>query len=215
MAQSFVATATLLILAIIWRPVVIAQTCSSNTRPDMLGPFYVPSSPKTLLIGPLSELNNPKKRLEVAGRILSTRNCTKSKYLPLSKINIEVWYAGTPDSQGNYYQTNRYRGQLVTDDCGFYSYVQSFPALYPARPILHTHIRLSDSRNNELLVTQMYFRGSGTGFYNANTIANILGGDRRDLQAVNVRTRADGSRRVRLNMYLNAAGNRKCARFTV
>ena len=190
----------------------VSAKCSSNTLTDLLGPFYVENSPQTTLIAPLNEINNPKKRLEVRGRILSTLNCNNTKYWPISTVNIEIWYAGTPDSQGNYYQNTKYRGQLKTDKCGYYTFVQSFPVLYPDRPILHTHIRLSDANNNELLVTQMYFKGSGTGYYNANTIANVLRGERHDLQAVTVRTRADGSRRGRLNIFLNKAGNKQCTR---
>jgi protocatechuate 3,4-dioxygenase beta subunit len=144
--------------------------CSSNTLTDLLGPFYLPNSPRTTLIAPLSESKNPQKRLEVRGRILSTRDCNNTKYWPISTINIEVWYAGTPDSQGNYYQNTKYRGQLKTDRCGYYTFVQSFPVLYPDRPIIHTHIRLSDANDKELLVTQMYFKGTGTGYYNDDTI---------------------------------------------
>lgn len=195
-------------------PLSIAQqTCTpATTQTDLLGPFYLSGSQKTNILGPVSEVNDPTKRLEVVGRVLSTRSCNKSTnetlYYPLSNVTIEVWYAGTPDASGNYYQNKKYRGKITTNDCGFYSFVQSFPQLYPQRPILHTHIRLS-VKGQELLVSQMYYTGSGTGYYNDDTISSVLD-RRRDLQATIVQKKKDGTRRVRFVVFLSRDGNKKC-----
>lgn len=134
----------------------------SSTPRDALGPFYLENSPLSAEIGPAVLLQQPENRLQVTGRVLSSRskndNCTTA-VRAVRNVRIEVWYAGQPNAiTGNYYQDDEYRGQVVTDDCGFYNFTQTFPALYPQRPILHTHLRLSSAANNqELLVTQMYF----------------------------------------------------------
>lgn len=48
----------------------------------------------------------------------------------------------------------------MTDDCGAYNFKQTFPVVYPSRPILHVHFRVSAVTDvQELLVTQMYFEG--------------------------------------------------------
>lgn len=200
---------------------VSAQTCSAKkTRTDMLGPFYVPKSPRTRTIGPVSETSNPKKRLKVTGRILSTRSCgvtstTKRKlYYPVSNINVEVWYAGTPDSDGNFYQTKKYRGQTRTGKCGYFSFVQVFPEIYPDRPIIHTHIRLSDNANKQLLVTQVYYKGPDEGYYNDDTVQNVLGNDEKELQALKVKTAADGTRSVVFDVFLDVDGNKECKQYT-
>jgi protocatechuate 3,4-dioxygenase beta subunit len=192
---------------------ISAQTCSDETQIDQLGPFYVSGSKNTTNLAPANDLKDPKKRLEVTGRIYSTRECIGSnRYYPMANVTLEAWYAGTPDSSGNFYQTTNYRGQLTTDKCGGYKFVQAFPTYYPARPILHTHIRLSDSKGTELLVTQMYLKGTGKGYYNTNTINSVLGGVPRDLQAATIRTRTDGSRHVKFNIYLDNTANKKCGR---
>jgi protocatechuate 3,4-dioxygenase beta subunit len=193
---------------------IIGQTCSAETQVDLLGPFYVSGSKNTTNLAPENDLKDPTKRLEVTGRIYSTRECSTKKYYPMANVTLEAWYAGTPDSSGNYYQTKKYRGQLTTNACGGYSFVQAFPTYYPDRPILHNHIRLSDSKGKELLVTQMYFKGSGAGYYNANTINSVLRGVNRDLQATTIITRDDGSCRVKFNIYLDDTANKKCGKFT-
>jgi protocatechuate 3,4-dioxygenase beta subunit len=203
-----------LVIALQVPELVRGQTCSAETKVDDLGPFYVAGSKNTTNLAPASELNNPKKRLEVTGRIYSTRGCDTKKYYPMENVTLEAWYAGTPDSSGNYYQTKKYRGKLTTNSCGGYAFVQSFPTYYPDRPILHTHIRLSDSKKKELLVTQMYFKGTGKGYYNSKTVSTVLRGVKRDLQATTVKTLTGGTRQVTFNIYLDATANTKCGTFS-
>jgi protocatechuate 3,4-dioxygenase beta subunit len=181
---------------------VEAQTCPNDKTPaDMLGPFYVARSEKSTRIGPEDALSDPSKRLTVSGTVRNS-NCNKG----LAGITMEVWFAGPEDGSGNFYQDNEYRGQLTTDANGNFSFVQTFPELYSVRPILHDHIRLS-YKGNRLLVTQMYFIGSGNGFVSA---------DDYPMQAVEVKNEKDGSRSVQFDMYLNFDGclksNKKCTK---
>jgi protocatechuate 3,4-dioxygenase beta subunit len=148
----------LLLIGSTMRSVADQKRCS-QTPSDQLGPFYLADAPVGRRMGPNNILNEPESRLEVRGRVLSRFNCTKG----LSGVTVEMWYAGEPDADGNYYQDDEYRGQVVTSKNGYYCIVQAFPAIYPTRPILHDHFRLSRN-GRELLVTQMYFIGTEEGF---------------------------------------------------
>lgn len=174
------------------------STCPAQQTPsDALGPFYVENSPLTSNVGPESQLANPLQRLEVNGRVLSSTNCE----LGIANVTVEVWYAGPPDDAGNFYQDDNYRGQVVTDACGRYSFVQTFPALYTARPILHDHLRVSRN-DEELLVTQMYFQGTEQGY--------VMDADSRKMRVAQVATNAEGVRSVEFNMYIDIEGDAKC-----
>jgi len=185
----------LLLLVAFFAPPTFAQECRENnlnqTPSDALGPFYVANSTLTSMVAPESMLADPTRRLEVKGRVLSTSDCN----VGLANIVVEVWYAG----EELFYQDDKYRGQVVTNECGEYSFVQTFPALYPERPILHNHFRLSRSDGEQLLVTQMYFQGEGTGYVSLGT---------RSGQAVQVKEDSEGARTVKFDMYLNVEGDR-------
>jgi protocatechuate 3,4-dioxygenase beta subunit len=175
-----------------------SETCPAKlTAADAKGPFYLANIPPTGLLAPVSLLNQPEKVLLVAGTIYGD-DC-----LPLSKVRVEAWYAGDPDDQGNFYSlggaNNDYRGSVVTDNCGAYKFTQTFPALYPSRPILHVHFRVSTvTDDQELLVTQMYFEGMvPTSFESSPS---------RALQIVSVDTAQDGVRSTVFNMYVNSPG---------
>jgi protocatechuate 3,4-dioxygenase beta subunit len=180
----------LLLVFIVSAMSVSGQKRCPQTPSDQLGPFYVANAPVGRRMGPDDLLQDPASRLEIRGRVLSSFNCSKG----LSGVSVEMWYAGEPDADGNYYQDDEYRGQVVTSKNGRYRLVQAFPAVYPTRPILHDHFRLSRN-GRELLVTQMYFIGKGEGFV-SNTTAPAM-------QTVNIITRRNGSRVANFNMYLN------------
>jgi protocatechuate 3,4-dioxygenase beta subunit len=165
-----------------------------QTPADALGPFYNGIYPFTRLIGPDNLLNEPTNRLDVSGRVLSATNCS----LGLSNVTIEVWYAGEPDSADNFYQSDEYRGKFLTSECGEYNFTQTFPELYPSRPIFHNHFRLSRDEQ-ELLVTQMYFVGDGPGYASS--------GDR---QTVDVTQAADGARSVEFDVFVDLPGDCEC-----
>ena len=103
--------------------------------------------------------------------------------------------------------------EFVTGDCGVYQYVQTFPALYPTRRILHLHFRLSRSdgsdniNNNQqhLLTTQMYFVGDGDGY-----VADTDASRRRQLQSAVIHTGPDGERLVNFDFYVDVEGDVEC-----
>jgi protocatechuate 3,4-dioxygenase beta subunit len=101
----------------------------------------------------------------------------------------------------NGYSEDEFRGQVVTDECGRYSFVQTFPALYASRPILHNHFRLSRNKE-ELLVSQMYFQGDEEGY--------VSDPQSRKMQVTQVTQNVDGSRSVEFDMYVNLTGDAKC-----
>lgn len=203
-----------LLLALLTTPTLRAQEttfCEAQggqaTPIDMLGPFYLPNSPITRTIGPAAILNEPSKRLTVHGRVLSSiSGCTSAgQFLGVPNVTVELWYAGEPDALGNYYQPEDFRGKFVTNECGEYAYTQTFPALYPTRPILHNHIRLSHQNNQELVVTQMYFLGTNaTEGYLTSTAG-------RQLQAVELSVdKLSGERFAEFDFYVNVPGNPAC-----
>jgi protocatechuate 3,4-dioxygenase beta subunit len=166
------------------------------TPEDMLGPFYEPNSISSDRIGPEELLSDPAQRLHVAGTVFRRRNDSCVSGVP--NVVVELWYAGPPDANGNYYRTDEYRGQVVTDSDGRYNFTQTFPALYPTRPMLHNHFRLSTLEGEELLVTQMYFLGNTTGFVSEVDEA-------RTLQVVDLQRTAEGARSVEFNVYVEYA----------
>lgn len=165
---------------------VSAQACAA-TASDDLGPFYLPNSPVSSVV---ATSDDPTKLLTVTGRVISSQDC--SKIIP--DAVVEVWYAGEPDSAGNFYQDEAYRAKVSTNECGVYTFQQTFPSLYPSRPILHDHFRISKG-GTQYLVTQLYFVGVEEGFRtNENS------------QTVVLETLSDGSRAAEFDIYVSAAG---------
>lgn len=191
----------LLILVSAARHLSLAQVCPAQETPsDALGPFYQENSPLGSSAAPASELSNPLLRLEVTGRVLSS---TDDCHLGIANVTVEVWYAGGSSANGmTASYTDEHRGQVTTSECGQYSFVQSFPAFYPSRPILHDHFRLSRN-GQELLVTQMYFLGEGEG-YVADTDTS------RKMQVTQVAQNQEGVRSVEFNMYVDVEGDSEC-----
>eukprot|EP00544_Gedaniella_sp_CCMP2646_P002669 CAMPEP_0202508712 /NCGR_PEP_ID=MMETSP1361-20130828/52396_1 /ASSEMBLY_ACC=CAM_ASM_000849 /TAXON_ID=210615 /ORGANISM="Staurosira complex sp., Strain CCMP2646" /LENGTH=254 /DNA_ID=CAMNT_0049142903 /DNA_START=19 /DNA_END=780 /DNA_ORIENTATION=- len=208
-----------LLLLLLLPTLQLAQLCPVQETPaDALGPFFQENSPVGSVVAPASELTNPLELLQVSGRILSITDCEKG----IANVTVEVWFAGA-----NGYSQDEFRGQVVTDECGRYSFVQTFPALYASRPILHNHFRLSRnkeelqtfpalyasrpilhnhfrlSRNKEeLLVSQMYFQGDEEGY--------VSDPESRKMQVTQVTQNADGSRSVEFDMYVNLTGDAEC-----
>jgi protocatechuate 3,4-dioxygenase beta subunit len=184
--------AWLLVVTVQLPEFTVAQTCPATGTPtDMLGPFYEAGSTSTTRIGPASELNDPTKRLTVTGRLL-VKGASCATGIP--NVNVEVWYAGTPDASNNFYQ-DVYRGQFRTNATGHFAFVQTFPRLYTLRPILHDHFRLSTAAGKQLLVTQMYFQGSGQGYVEDPSDYNM--------RVVTIAKASDGSRKVNYEIYLS------------
>mmetsp|Transcript_6628 Transcript_6628/g.10033 ORF Transcript_6628/g.10033 Transcript_6628/m.10033 type:complete len:243 (+) Transcript_6628:24-752(+) len=212
-SRSFVGAALLLLLCLLSTSPssVFAQTCEIplSTPTDQLGPFYIPGSPMGSRVGPESLLSDPTKVLEVTGRILQgSEDCNPSDAVGLAGIVVELWYAGDPDEDGNYYQDDEYRGQVTTDSNGTYSFMQTFPALYPQRPLLHNHFRLSlASTGEELLVTQNYFQGDQVGYFSSTSDV--------PWQVAEVIIESDGKRKIEFDMYIDLNNDSpRCNLFT-
>lgn len=123
------------------------------TQNDTEGPYYLPYAPfRTDMSGP----EEPGERLVIKGTVLET-DCRT----PVKGALIEVWQT---DSKGKYYfkdQGYRLRGQLKTDDKGYYEFRTIKPGRYRImngfRPA-HIHFKISHP-DYETVTTQLYFRG--------------------------------------------------------
>lgn len=121
------------------------QKIATSTPNDALGPFYVANTPWRTRLAPEAQLNNTNLKLTISGTVWGN-DC-----IPLSNILVEPWYAGLPDKDGNQYSPADspdflYRGQVLTDECGRFEVVATFPEVYRSRPIRHVHFRFSSVR---------------------------------------------------------------------
>jgi len=133
LAAGAVAAAVITVVAV--RPATSpAQTCAP-TKPDALGPFYIPGAPERERTG---------RGLVVTGSVRSATGCR-----PLSGAQIEWWSAG---SSGDY--DDAHRATQRTDAQGRYRYETDFPGKYPGRPP-HLHLRVT-APGHRALVTQIY-----------------------------------------------------------
>jgi protocatechuate 3,4-dioxygenase beta subunit len=121
------------------------QAMATITPNDALGPFYVADTPWRTRLAPEAQLNNTDLKLTISGTVWGN-DC-----LPLGNILVEPWYAGLADKDGNQYSPPDspgfpYRGQVLTDECGRFEVVATFPEVYASRPIRHVHFRFSSVR---------------------------------------------------------------------
>jgi protocatechuate 3,4-dioxygenase beta subunit len=112
------------------------------SHPQIEGPFYKPRSPER------ADLLEPSARVaQLSGTVLS-RTCR-----PMPRVIVDLWHA---DEHGDYDEKGfRYRGHLLTDNAGRFSFRTIVPALYPGRT-RHYHIKVI-SPGRQLLTTQLYF----------------------------------------------------------
>jgi protocatechuate 3,4-dioxygenase beta subunit len=137
MRSRWLAVLTLASLTLAAADLARGQACPP-TKPDMLGPFYVPNAPERAKTG---------LGLIVAGRVRSSAGC-----VPLPGAKIEWWSA---NPRGDYDEAHR--ATQVADGQGAYRYETDFPGRYPGRPP-HLHLRVS-AAGHRTLVTQIYPRG--------------------------------------------------------
>ena len=130
----------------------LARGACMATRPDALGPFFVPNAPAQ---SDLCAAAGENERLTVTGRIAGV-NCQ-----PLAGAQVEIWQA---DTRGEYSQVSRerkddprclLRATLKSGTDGRYSFRSVLAGEYPGRPS-HIHYRVSLS-GYRTLVTQLYF----------------------------------------------------------
>jgi protocatechuate 3,4-dioxygenase beta subunit len=111
-----------------------AQTCEP-TRPDIMGPFYVPGAPERSKVG---------EGYVLTGVVRSSRDCSA-----LKGARIEFWQTGP---QGGY--DDEHRATVFSEESGSYRFESNFPPGYYGRPP-HIHIRVS-AEGYRTLVTQHY-----------------------------------------------------------
>lgn len=124
------------------------------TTSDILGPFYRPDSPMRSSFHISGEHG---KKVNLSGKILH-QDCAT----PYQNAKVELWHC---DSAGVYDNTTkefRYRGTVMTDGEGNYSFDTILPVPYDAgggliRPA-HFHL-MATAEGYQSLVTQLYFQG--------------------------------------------------------
>jgi len=129
-----------------------AVAACQPTRPDQLGPFYVPGQPFQDDLCPSAT----GERLTISGRVLGMPDCR-----PLPGALVEVWQT---DAKGEYTLVTGgkpdpgclLRASLKSDGEGRYSFRTITPGVYPGRPA-HIHYRVS-APGYRTLVTQLYFK---------------------------------------------------------
>lgn len=124
-----------LLLSIGALPAAATAPSCAPTKPDSLGPFYVPNAPERAKTG---------LGLTVAGRVRSAAGC---RALPGARVE---WWSANP--RGDYDEAHR--ATQVTGAQGAYRYETDAPGRYPGRPP-HLHVRVS-APGHRTLVTQLY-----------------------------------------------------------
>lgn len=105
------------------------------TRPDALGPFYVPAAPMRTSVG---------KGFVLSGTVRGAPDCRA-----LAQARLEFWLAGPAGQYGD-----AWRATVIADGEGRYRFESHLPPPYGGRPS-HLHIRASAPRH-QVLVTQYY-----------------------------------------------------------
>merc|ERR1712179_178339 len=123
--------------------------CRVTTR-DVEGPFFEAGAPNVNTLAPNGEMNAQTK-ITVEGQVLD-KKCN-----PIENAIVHAWYAGG-NPVGYTFPPDYlwYRGFVVTNKNGKYSYEATYPGTYSGRPIPHIHYKVIT--NNKELVTQLYFK---------------------------------------------------------
>ncbi|MCA9387226.1 hypothetical protein KC669_04295 [Candidatus Dojkabacteria bacterium] len=127
-------------------PQISESECLPTFR-DGGGPYYLANAPFQTKIVP--DENNGQKMI-VQGYILDT-SCSD----PLANVVLDIWQA---NEEGEY-EESYYRGQVKTDDNGYYEFETVAPKGYGEGtgyrpPHIHFKVHLN---NHELVTSQMFF----------------------------------------------------------
>jgi len=121
------------------------------TMADQEGPFFEAGAPNTNMLVPESERTS-KDFLLLTGRVLD-KNCN-----PIRNAKVQCWYAGGNPVHYTFPPAHLwYRGYVLTDKGGRYSFDATFPGVYDIRPIIHYHMKAITKIKT--LTTQIYFKG--------------------------------------------------------
>jgi catechol 1,2-dioxygenase len=135
-------------------PSETGEICET-TSPDIEGPFYRDNPPhRAQLVTP----EEPGRRLLIEGYVYAS-DCET----PLSGAVVDIWHA---DDAGDYDNTSdafRMRGQMTTNEDGYYAFTSIRPGRYlngnTYRPE-HIHYRVTyetGGSDTVSLITQLYF----------------------------------------------------------
>ncbi|MFC3879754.1 catechol 1,2-dioxygenase [Algoriphagus namhaensis] len=158
------------------------------TTSDILGPFYRPGSPMR------SNLHIPGEKGEkvtLSGKILH-QDCTT----PYKNAKVELWHCDATEVYDNTSDEFRYRGTVMTDDEGNYTFDTILPVPYDAgggliRPA-HFHLMVT-AEGYQSLITQLYFKGD-------ENVAGDPWASRSTDRVLDVEKLADGSNKVIYNV---------------
>lgn len=135
-------------------PISNAPTPSvTNPRPctptfaDGGGPYYQPNSPYREQLAPP---NHNGQSLTVSGRVFQN-DCRT----PVANAVIDIWHANENGS----YEQNWYRGKIVTDSQGHYTFSSIIPKGYGEGTAMrppHIHFKIF-IQNQEIITSQMFF----------------------------------------------------------
>lgn len=158
------------------------------TTSDILGPFYRPGSPMR------SNFHIPGEKgekVELSGKILH-QDCST----PYKNAKVELWHCDAEEVYDNSTDEFRYRGTVMTDNEGNYSFDTILPVPYDAgggliRPA-HFHLMVT-AEGYQSLVTQLYFQGD-------ENVAGDPWAARSTDRVLEVKKLADGSNKVIYNV---------------
>ncbi len=124
-----------------------------ETTTDVLGPFYRPGSPVRNNLIIKGEAGDP---VELAG-FIKHKDCIT----PYKNAKVELWHCDVKGVYDNGSADFRYRGTIMTDEKGFYSFRTILPVAYGGEGFIrpaHFHLMIT-AAGYQPLVTQLYFRG--------------------------------------------------------
>jgi catechol 1,2-dioxygenase len=124
-----------------------------ETTTDILGPFYRPGSP---IRNNLVIKEEPGEPVVLSG-FVKHKDCIT----PYKNAKVELWHCDIKGIYDNQSADFRYRGTVMTDEKGFYSFQTILPVAYGGEGFIrpaHFHLMIS-AEGYQPLVTQLYFNG--------------------------------------------------------
>jgi protocatechuate 3,4-dioxygenase beta subunit len=132
-------------------------TGDTPTTTDVLGPFYLPGSPRRININPPGFKGDI---LNLSGTIYKDDGIT-----PFKNCLIEVWQCNHDGDYDLISDAYNYRGSSKTGLNGKYHFITTIPVPYLEDPVkkhfrpAHIHMRISGEGQEQDLITQIYFKG--------------------------------------------------------
>ena len=155
------------------------------TVSNIEGPFYITDAPFRNDFRIWDDEGIP---ISISGKVL-TQDCTQA----FPQAIIEFWQSDPSGNYDNDSTEKRYRGTIQVAEDGKYSLSSYLPGLYlngtKYRPH-HIHVKIWDSLGNELLTTQLYFKGDpyliGDSFFHESLVMSFEGSFTTSITATNI-----------------------------